>query len=684
MDAKASAESPDLLSLDADLDSYRPETRRTLLWGGLALALIVAAALVGPWLAISAKQDEFARETRSRAAILAGGRAEVIATWLGGVLRLADRVVQADLFRLFAAELAPAPGGDGLPPHLVVQVPYMNQLLTEFAQNAGFAAAQLVGRDGRAYVGSALAGPLTSEQRTLALRALVAGRMVAGPVRLTAGGLLAFDIYLPLSPPQAPPNAEPVGVIALRVPLSEKAAEFLAPPPLALPHEVVRLLQRADAGWQEIAPAQAPPLQPREIAPLLDAEGGLPFAQRATLGGTRAVYSLAAPVRELGWLVVLESDAATARAGVRAYAATMIGLAALVVIGVAAAFGAFWWRLVGEHNRALAHQFQSLAARIDAQRRLLDSVNNTIVDHIGLKRRDGSYAYVNPAFATAVGRPAEQIVGQDDAAIFGHGTAQLLKRSDDQALAGTAVTTEEKIYLQSRPHHLQISKVPLPGADGAVSGIVSVTRDITELVEQRERRERAVRQTVAALVRAVELRDPYLAGHSRRVAGLAAAVARQLGADAAEIDTVEIAANLSQIGKLAIRRDLLNKPERLTPEEIKEMQQHVEHAARVLRDIDFGLPVLETIYQMHERLDGTGYPRGLEGEQIRMTARILACCDVLCARIEPRAYRGTIPPAEALKVLETHPDRYDARVVRALAEVVGSHAGEKLLAGAAD
>ncbi len=188
---------------------------------------------------------------------------------------------------------------------------------------------------------------------------------------------------------------------------------------------------------------------------------------------------------------------------------------------------------------------------------------------------------------------------------------------------------------------------------------------------------------VAALVRAVELRDRYLAGHSRRLAGFSVAVAQRLESGAEEIATVEIAANLSQIGKLAVAREILTKPERLSEAEIVQMQQHIDHAAAILRDIDFELPVLETITQMHERLDGGGYPAGLAGERIRLTARILGACDVFCARVAPRSYRSGISPEAALDILEQNGHRYDPAVIAALRAVAGSVTGEKLIAGLA-
>ena len=123
--------------------------------------------------------------------------------------------------------------------------------------------------------------------------------------------------------------------------------------------------------------------------------------------------------------------------------------------------------------------------------------------------------------------------------------------------------------------------------------------------------------------------------------------------------------------------------DRLTDHEIEQMQQHIEHVATILRDIDFELPVLEAIYQMHERLDGKGYPAGLVGDQISRAGQILGACDVFCARLEPRSYRSGIAPDTALEILDQNDTRYDPAIIEALREVVASVAGEKLIAGLA-
>lgn len=692
------AASLDILSSDAPDAGQAPRRARTLSRAGWVLAVVGVLALAVPAAAVYTKRAELLRDLERREEILARGRAEVFETWLDGVVRPIGRVVESEMFRLFATEVhmsgddisdlvagAPppsqskAPDGTNVP--LSAQIPFMSQVLTDFARSEKFEAGYLFNGDGVAYVTSAGAPEASAEQRAIARRAFQAGALTFGPVRATPGGLV-LDIFAPILPAQTENGTDkPVGVALLTTPVSARLGELLAPPPLSEPGERLRLVQAVDGGAVEVAPHAVPPLRPIAAFETDPGEHGIPFARRAGIGGDAAVYSVGVAVGGPAWWVVQEIDAKAFGKRLGGFIATVAVVTVLIVLSIAAAFGAFWWRMANEHSAALAKQYRRLAARIDAQKRLLDSINNTITDHIGLKSPDGAYRYVNPAFARAIGREVDEAIGLDDAAIFGRGTADRLRYSDQRALAsGAPVTVNEDVYLSDKLHHLQISKIPYRDDEGETTGVVSVTRDVTELVEEQKKRERAVRQSVAALVRAVELRDPYLAGHSRRVAGFAAATARRMGLSPEDVATVEIAANLSQIGKLAVPREILNKPDRLEPDEIEQMQDHLSHAIEVLKDIDFELPVVETIAAMHERLDGGGYPKGLAGEQIPLTARIVGACDVFCARIEPRSYRRGIPPEEALAIMTQNTGRYDPAVVAALAEATRSVGGEKLMA----
>ena len=693
-DGSKSAEALDFAADDATPE--QPGRWRMLLWGAAVLAVIATAAILVPKLTIEAKRDQLVEQVSERLQITAQGQAEVISTWLQGSRRLAEPVVESELIRLFAAEMDLA-GGDisrmvapqsdeegGLGVPLVEQLPFIERVISDFAANADFLAAYLVGRNGDAFITSSGGASYTAGQRALALQSLARGQTVFGPARPLPAGLV-LDLAIPVFAAQIEPGeAPPVAVLVLVTPLAGGLSEILAVDPLANPGAGRALIQLAGDSLTRILPGSPDPVKSVTLDGLDLAAGEVPFAQRPSLSGQGPVYSAGAMVSGPTWWVIEEQEVAIAERPLATYATAAVIVAGLVVVVVAIAFGAVWWRLFSLHNETLARQYQKLANRIQAQKQLLDSINGTIKEQIGLKAVDGTYRYVNPAFAAAVGRKPEDLIGLDDTAVFGDGTAKRLALTDRRVLKGDeVVTSNEEIYLNSVLRSLQISKVPFRGTDDTLQGLVSVTRDVTELVEQQRKKERAVQQRVFALVRAIELRDPYLAGHSRRVAEFAVAVGKQLDCDDDQLTTLDLAANLSQVGKLAIPENLLTKPARLTKDEIRQMESHVAHAVRLLGGIDFELPVVETIAQMHERLDGKGYPKGLKGGEISLIGQILGACDVFCARVEPRSYRAGLAPSAVLDILQENSGRYDPRVIEALKQVAGTISGEKLIASIA-
>ncbi|WP_421781270.1 HD-GYP domain-containing protein [Kiloniella litopenaei] len=674
--------------------SERPANRRTVVTAALVIGALVLLSIIIPGVIINDRKSSVIAKVQDRQEILASSRSELVLTWLDSIRAQSDRLVTNELFRLFAYEVdlaggdftqivPPKPGEDpdsNLGVSLFEQLPFMERVLTDFTINSDFTTSYLFGKTGVAYLTSGGADPVSEQQKQLAMSAFGRKEVTFGPVRVDASGLV-MDLLLPVLPAQSEADQEePVGLMLLTFPVTTKFGEFLSQRALSEEGEVTRMVQITNKGFQEIIPQDAELI--RDIKLTSNNQDIFAFALRPTIGvAAKEVYSVGSALIPDQLWIFQEVDRTSAEKSLIEFRNIAYLLAGFIVLIVAAVFLAFWWRLNSEHNGALAKQFKDLATRIHAQKQLLDKINGSIADFIGLKAVDGSYRYVNPAFAKGVGREEDQLLGMDDAAIFGTGTAARMSISDQRAVSsGGVVTNNERVFLNNKEHHLQISKVPFVGEDNQVSGIVSVFRDVTEIVEEQRKKEKAVKQMVTALVRAVELRDPYLGGHSRRVCLFALMVGKRMNLSELEIATLEISSNLSQIGKLAIPRRILNKPERLTPEEIAEIQKHPEHTQQLLRGIDFDLPVLETIMQMHERLDGKGYPRGLVGDQILITARILGACDVFCARIEPRSYRHGLEPLRALDILEENNDRYDTNVIVALRDVVNSVEGEKLIA----
>ena len=174
---------------------------------------------------------------------------------------------------------------------------------------------------------------------------------------------------------------------------------------------------------------------------------------------------------------------------------------------------------------------------------------------------------------------------------------------------------------------------------------------------------KALLGTIQALALTVERRDPYTAGHQQRVKAIATAIAEQMELDEDAIEGLQMAALIHDIGKIAIPAGILSKPTRLDETEFRLLKTHPQVAHSILNPIYFPWPLAEIVLQHHERMDGSGYPRGLRGEEILMEARILAVADVVEAMGSHRPYRPSLGMDEALEEIRKNRGiLYDERV----------------------
>jgi putative nucleotidyltransferase with HDIG domain len=148
------------------------------------------------------------------------------------------------------------------------------------------------------------------------------------------------------------------------------------------------------------------------------------------------------------------------------------------------------------------------------------------------------------------------------------------------------------------------------------------------------------------------MRDPYTAGHERRVAELAAAIAREMGLAEPLVEGIRFGSMIHDLGKIKIPAEILVKPSRLTPIEYELIKQHAQAGYDILKGIDFPWPVAQMVLQHHERLDGSGYPNGLKGEAICQEARILSVADTVEAMSSHRPYRPGLGIDKALAEIE--------------------------------
>jgi PAS domain S-box-containing protein/putative nucleotidyltransferase with HDIG domain len=193
-----------------------------------------------------------------------------------------------------------------------------------------------------------------------------------------------------------------------------------------------------------------------------------------------------------------------------------------------------------------------------------------------------------------------------------------------------------------------------------------IIEDITERKESVARLRNALGGTVRAIASIVETRDPYTAGHQRNVANLARAIAGEMGLSKDQIEGIRVAGIIHDIGKISVPAELLSKSRKLTNIELNIIKAHAQSGYDILNDIEFPWPIARMVIEHHERMDGSGYPQKLRGEEILLEARILGVADVVDAIASHRPYRPTLGINFALEEISKNRGvLYDANVVDA-------------------
>jgi putative nucleotidyltransferase with HDIG domain len=192
-------------------------------------------------------------------------------------------------------------------------------------------------------------------------------------------------------------------------------------------------------------------------------------------------------------------------------------------------------------------------------------------------------------------------------------------------------------------------------------GVVGILKDVTDLKisesklqNSYEKLKSALYSTIQAISKIVESRDPFTSGHQEQVARLAAAIAEEMGFSGEFIESIRMAATLHDVGKINIPAEILSKPSKLGPIEIGMIRVHPEVGYNILKSIEFPYPISRIVLQHHERMDGSGYPAGMSGENILLEARILAVADVVEAMASHRPYRPAFGIEKALEEISLH------------------------------
>lgn len=697
-----SRQAPEEMNMTTVTNTADRSGRAALLLAGCLVAGVLAAA----WVACGARYERARQDIldarRAEMGAWVSGTREAVELWADAQEKLVKRISTSELYRMFAQDVQALGGGvekavneadrEGtiLPEDaasLAEQVPFMRGALLDFMNYNGLSDVRIVNGEGRTLLSAMTQpAPLDSEAAALVGKAVKAGEFLFGSVRAGRDGL-QLDVADPMSAYLAGGGEDgAVAAVFVRIPVTGRLAQFLA---RDRQDDAARpwLLQRSGDGWTALGTdaAHSGPV----VSLPLDAAGNMEFGRRVGVDGKSAVYSLGVSASGPNWEIILETPAAVVDARLRGMAWMIYGIGALASAGVVLLAALLWWVLISRRNEALARHFQQLYSVIDRQKRLLDSVNASLEVGLAMIDADGAVQMANRVFselAADEGENAPDAAGRSLLSLFDVKTGELLVEAVRGVLQSGRTDTVELRMREGDVGErlLRVSLFPPYRGDGergeSRPGVVAIFQDITEFRRRSEQRQRQQANVMLALVRAIESVDPYLAGHSQKVAGLADLVGGQMGMDRASREGLRIAAALSQIGKLFIPRELLHKTGNLTPEERAEIMRAPEYAHDLLKDIDFGQPVAEAVYDMYEKLDGKGYPRGLSGESIPLASRVLGAVNTFCAMISPRSHREGLRREDAMDRLRKEPG-FDPAVVEALDNVLRTPEGMSALLG---
>jgi len=285
--------------------------------------------------------------------------------------------------------------------------------------------------------------------------------------------------------------------------------------------------------------------------------------------------------------------------------------------------------------------------------------------------RQGYFTSVNAAAERISGYSAEEALKMHFSQLIPPEYIETVKQHYEGSLRGEP-QSYEAVFIAKDGSKIDVHITGIPIIiDGDTIGVYGIAEDITgrkkaaeDLRAALEKASSTLEGTIEAIAMMSELRDPYTAGHQRMVSQLAVAIAEQLGLEPDRVQDLAVAGLLHDVGKVYVPSEILSKPGKLTILELGLAKAHAEASYNIVRSIKFSGPIAQIVWQHHERINGSGYPRGLAGDQIMLEARILAVSDVVEAMVSHRPYRPALGLDKALEeITSNRAVLYDEQVV---------------------
>ncbi|MBM3505884.1 MAG: CHASE2 domain-containing protein, partial [Alphaproteobacteria bacterium] len=637
--------------------------------------LLLIAAVVGVYFVfqfIASERDREMRAWQIRLGIVADSRAAAINDWIDQQFGTLRELAENASLQLYMTELGLL--GDAADPEDSGEAGYLRNLLVATAERAKFSQLQtapqlsanvervglagiaLVDSKGKVLVATPTMPPITGQLRESANRIAKGERglvdMYLGvsdqptigfvqPVFTVQGGrgasdaagyllgvkLIDNDLFARLRQPGESEQTAETYLVRIKGP----NVEYLSP------------LKDGTAPLRRVLTLDTPGLDSAYVLQNAGAFGvKVDYASETVLvaGRTLAI----AP-----WTVVRKVATSEALASSESRLTTML-VVFLMMIGVTLVIIIAVWRHgTSVRATAAAERFRVAAERFQNLGKFLRVVTDSQPTEMLAVAEDGRLTFANKTAADSAGVPAEDLLKKTLAAVIGPVRATalqkinkgIIERTEDILAKGERISHVHEFDDERGRHLIRTTHYPLRGDRDHPAAVLMMLDDITDLMRERERREVIFRQLIETLVDLVGQRDPYSANHATRVAEVAVAIANEIELPAEDRRTIEVAAQLMNLGKTLVPSELLTREGKLDDAELQQVRDAILTSARLLERIDFDGPVVEVIRQVQEAADGSGRPKGLSGEQILLPARIVAAANAFVAMASPRSYRKT-------------------------------------------
>ncbi len=324
-----------------------------------------------------------------------------------------------------------------------------------------------------------------------------------------------------------------------------------------------------------------------------------------------------------------------------------------------------------------------MGMKLRNRERWLTTILQSVGDGVVATDKEGNITFMNPFAEDLTGWSQAEALNKplkDTFYILSEDTENQLKIPTEKILKGEKFKLQTEVVFHSKKGkktYVHQNATAIRDEAGNATGIVLAFSDVTrtklaeeELKKGWEQQRSAMEGTVQAMAYTIETRDPYTAGHQRRVTKLACSICEVMGLSKSQMEGVRLAGGLHDIGKIYIPAEILAKPGKITEAEYHIIKTHPQVGYDILRPIEFPWPIAEFVLQHHERMDGSGYPAGLKAKAIHIEAKILAVADVIEAMATHRPYRPALTIEAALDEITTKRGKlYDKHVVDACLQV---------------